>query len=149
MLEQISETGSAHLIQLIYGVTNDVDLVGIERLKEFASKISGFTFVTCVAAADSAHLRKGYVMAHGESDHLNGGDVDVYLCGPPPMVDAVRSWLAQQGIAPANFYYEKFSPAGAVTAVGLRIEGFCVRPTATTRNVVSSIPAKRKPAPLP
>ena len=52
-------------------------------------------------------------MAHVEAGHLNGGDVDVYLCGPPPMVDAVRAWLGEQRVTPANFYYEKFSPSGA------------------------------------
>ncbi len=118
MLGKIAETGSACPIHLVYGVTNDVDLVGVERLEEFASKIPGFTFLTCVAAADSAHPRKGYVMAHVEASHLNGGDVDVYLCGPPPMVDAVRAWLGEQSMTPANFYYEKFSPSGLVTAVG-------------------------------
>jgi benzoate/toluate 1,2-dioxygenase reductase subunit len=70
MLAKIAETGSAHPIHLVYGVTNDVDLVGVERLTEFATKIRGFTFVTCVAAADSVHLRKGYVMAHLEPGHL-------------------------------------------------------------------------------
>jgi len=118
MLGQISETGSEHPIRLVYGVTNDVDLVGIERLKEFASRIPGFTFLTCVAATDSAHPRKGYVMAHVESGHLNGGDVDVYLCGPPPMVDAVRGWLGEQSVTPTNFYYEKFTPSGVVATIG-------------------------------
>ena len=117
MLGKIAERGSAYPIHLVYGVTNDVDLVGVERLEEFATKIPGFTFVTCVAAGDSAHPRKGYIMAHVESGHLNGGDVDVYLCGPPPMVDAVRTWLGEQRVTPANFYYEKFSPSGAVKAI--------------------------------
>jgi benzoate/toluate 1,2-dioxygenase reductase component len=53
-----------------------------------------------------------------EPEHVNDGDVDIYLCGPPPMVEAVRGWLAEQGIAPANFYFEKFSPSGAVTTIG-------------------------------
>ena len=118
MLGKIADTGSAHPIHLVYGVTNDVDLVGVERLEEFATRIPGFTFSTCVAARDSAHPRNGYVMAHVEPRHLNGGDVDVYLCGPPPMVDAVRAWLGEQGLTPANFYYEKFSPSGAVTTIG-------------------------------
>jgi benzoate/toluate 1,2-dioxygenase reductase subunit len=52
-------------------------------------------------------------MAHVEARHLNGGDADVYLRGPPPMVDAVRAWLGEQSVMPANFYYEKFSPSGA------------------------------------
>lgn len=114
MLGKIAETGSAYPIHLVYGVTNDVDLVGVEQLEEFATQIPGFTFFTCVAAQDSAHPRsKGYVMAHVEPRHLNGGDIDVYLCGPPPMVDAVRTWLGEQRLKPANFYYEKFSPSGS------------------------------------
>jgi benzoate/toluate 1,2-dioxygenase reductase subunit len=120
MLGRIADTGGGgeQPIHLAYGVTNDAGLVGVERLEEFAARIPGFTFATCVAAGDSAHPRKGYVMAQVEPGHLNGGDVDVYLCGPPPMVDAVRAWLGGQGVAPANFYYEKFSPSGAVTAIG-------------------------------
>lgn len=44
---------------------------------------------------------------HIEPRHLNDGDVDVYLCGPPPMVEAVSQYVREQGITPANFYYEK------------------------------------------
>ena len=118
MLGKISETGSEQPIQLVYGVTQDVDLVGVEKLEQFTAKIPDFTFVTCVAAADSAHPRKGYVMAHVESGHLSGGDVDIYLCGPPPMVDAVRAWLGERRVTPTNFYYEKFSPSGVQAMIG-------------------------------
>jgi benzoate/toluate 1,2-dioxygenase reductase component len=117
MLGKIAETGSAYPIYLGYGVTDDVDLVAVERLEEFATKIPGFTFFTCVAAVDSAHPRRGYVTAHVETSRLNGGDVDVYLCGPPPMVDAVRVWRGEQGVTPAKFYYEKFSPSGAAATI--------------------------------
>ncbi len=41
------------------------------------------------------------------------GEVDIYLCGPPPMVDSVMSWLQQQHITPQHFYYEKFTPQTA------------------------------------
>ena len=50
---------------------------------------------------------------HLETEWLNGGDVDVYLCGPVPMVDAVRHRLDEQGVKPASFHYEKFSPSEA------------------------------------
>ena len=118
MLGKLAETGCTQPIHLVYGVTNDEDLVGVDKLEEFADRIPGFGFATCVAAEGSAHPRKGYVMAHVEPSHLNGGEVDVYLCGPPPMVDAVRAWLGEHGVTPANFYYEKFSPSGVVTAIG-------------------------------
>ncbi|MFL1461739.1 benzoate 1,2-dioxygenase electron transfer component BenC [Roseococcus sp. DSY-14] len=105
--------GPAHPVHLVYGVTNDADLVGLEELERLAAAMPGFTFSTCVAAEGSAHPRKGYVTAHVAPAQLNGGEVDVYLCGPPPMVDAVRAWLSREGVTPANFFHEKFSPSGA------------------------------------
>lgn len=116
MLGKLDVTGSSQPVHLVYGVTNDADLVGLAELEAFAARMSGFTFSTCVADPGSAHPRKGYVTAHVEPGHLHGGDVDVYLCGPPPMVDAVRAWLATQGVTPANFHYEKFSPSAPATA---------------------------------
>ncbi|AZD37026.1 Benzoate 1,2-dioxygenase, ferredoxin reductase component [Pseudomonas chlororaphis subsp. aurantiaca] len=113
MLEKIAEQGSEHPLHLIYGVTNDFDLVEMDRLEAFAARIPNFSFSACVANPESRHPLKGYVTQHIEPQHLNDGDVDVYLCGPPPMVEAVSQFIRDQGIAPANFYYEKFAASAA------------------------------------
>ncbi|MDD2059627.1 benzoate 1,2-dioxygenase electron transfer component BenC [Pseudomonas sp. GD03860] len=113
MLEKIAEEGSEHPLHLIYGVTNDFDLVELDRLQSFAERIANFSFSACVANPESQHPLKGYVTQHIEPCHLNEGDVDVYLCGPPPMVEAVSQYIREQGITPANFYYEKFAAAAA------------------------------------
>jgi benzoate/toluate 1,2-dioxygenase reductase subunit len=42
-------------------------------------------------------------------NHLNGGDVDVYVSGPVGMVEATRRWLQQRSVRPVNLYTEKFS----------------------------------------
>jgi len=111
MLEKIAEQGSEHPLHLIYGVTNDFDLVELDRLQALAARIPNFTYSACVANPDSQYPQKGYVTQHIEPRHLNDGDVDVYLCGPPPMVEAVSQYIREQGITPANFYYEKFAAA--------------------------------------
>ncbi|MBH9398384.1 ring-hydroxylating dioxygenase ferredoxin reductase family protein [Pseudomonas aeruginosa] len=113
MLERIAEQGSAHPLHLVYGVTHDVDLVGLERLEAFAERIPGFTWSACVASADSVYPRKGYVTEHIGAQQLHEGDVDIYLCGPPPMVEAVERYLREQGVRPANVYYEKFAASAA------------------------------------
>ena len=109
MLEKIAEQGSEHPLHLIYGVTNDFDLVEMDKLEAFAARIPNFSFSACVASPDSSYPQKGYVTQHIEPKHLNDGEVDVYLCGPPPMVEAVSHYIREQGIQPANFYYEKFA----------------------------------------
>jgi len=109
MLEKIAEQGSEHPLHLIYGVTHDHDLVEMDKLEAFAARIPNFTYSACVASHDSAYPQKGYVTQHIEPKHLNDGEVDIYLCGPPPMVEAVSQFIREQGLQPANFYYEKFA----------------------------------------
>jgi benzoate/toluate 1,2-dioxygenase reductase component len=118
MLEKIGTSGTDQPVHLIYGVTTDDDLVKVEDLEQYAKQLPDFTFTCCVADESGSYPHKGYVTRYIEPRHVNGGDVDVYLCGPPPMVDAVRGWLEGQGIAPQNFYYEKFSGTGLVTETG-------------------------------
>ncbi len=109
MLESIQQDGSAYPIHLIFGVTHDVDLVELDKLKAFAGAIDNFTFGVCVASDESSWPQKGYVTDHIEPGHLNDGDVDIYLCGPPPMVEAVSSFVQERGSQPASLYYEKFT----------------------------------------
>ena len=74
------------------------------------------TFTTCVADAQTAHPRQGYVTQHMSAEALHGGNVDVYLCGPPPMVEAVQKHFKAQGMMPVSFHYEKFTPNQQVAA---------------------------------
>ncbi len=109
MLERLKEKGCDQPTHLIYGVTNDDDLVCVSALEAFAAEIDNFSFKTVVASDASDHPRKGYVTGHMEDAPINDGDVDVYLCGPPPMVNAVLGYFDAQGIAPKSFHYEKFT----------------------------------------
>ncbi len=110
MLEVLARQGTTQPVHMIYGVTRDQDLVQVERLQEYALRVPGFTFTTCVADPQTAHERQGYVTHHMPAQALHGGNVDVYLCGPPPMVEAVQKHFKTEGIAPASFHYEKFTP---------------------------------------
>ena len=115
MLEVLAQRGEVRPITLIYGVTRDQDLVLLEALEAFAARLPQLTIVTCVADPQTAHPRQGYVTQHMAREALHDGDVDVYLCGPPPMVDAVRQHFKHQGVSPASFHYEKFT-ANAVAS---------------------------------
>ena len=111
MLETLAQTGSTQPVHLIYGVTRDLDLVLVEQVEAFVARLPNFSYCTVVADEASCHPRKGWVTQHMSPDALNAGDVDVYLCGPPPMVDAVRRHFDEIGVQPAHFHYEKFTPS--------------------------------------
>lgn len=119
MLDKIAEEGDiTQPIQLIFGVTHDEDRVELARLEDYSRRLPNFSYLCTVASPESASPHKGYVTQHITASQLNGGDVDIYLCGPPPMVEAVRDWLAAEGVKPRNFYYEKFAGAGQVVQTG-------------------------------
>tara|TARA_R100000935_G_C2808298_1_gene153754 strand:- start:102 stop:1118 length:1017 start_codon:yes stop_codon:yes gene_type:complete len=110
MLEVIQLEGRDYPVHMVYGVTREVDLVELDKLEAFAEAIDNFTFSACVASSESGSWpHKGYVTHHIEPGHLNDGDVDIYLCGPPPMVEAVTSFMQERGIQPASLSYEKFT----------------------------------------
>jgi benzoate/toluate 1,2-dioxygenase reductase subunit len=110
MLEVLAASDSKQKIHLIYGVTRDLDLVLVDEIEAYTSRLQNFSFSTVVAEESSAHPRKGWVTQHMPEDVLGGGNFDVYLCGPPPMVDAVRRHFDDKGVKPAHFHYEKFTP---------------------------------------
>lgn len=110
MLEVLVHAGSQQKIHLIYAVTRDLDLVLVDAIEAYAARLPNFTFATVVADQASSHPRKGWVTQHMPDDIADGGNLDVYLCGPPPMVDAVRHYFDDNGVKPNSFHYEKFTP---------------------------------------
>ncbi|MFW0785376.1 benzoate 1,2-dioxygenase electron transfer component BenC [Gordonia sp. CPCC 206044] len=119
MLRKLHDDNSRRKVHLIYGVSTDTDLVALDEIEYFARELPGFTWDHCVSDPNSAAVNKGYVMSLIEPGHLYDGDVAIYLCGPPPMVESVRKHVADAGIDPTGFYYEKFAlavPAAADTS---------------------------------
>lgn len=115
MLRTMRASGGTRRTHLIYGVSTDEDLVGLAEIDEIASAIPSFTWDYCVADPASTAPNRGpdraVVTSLIEPGHLNGGDVAIYLCGPPPMVDAVRTHVTTAQGVPTGFYYEKFGLA--------------------------------------
>ena len=116
MLEQLAEQGSDQPVTLYYAVTRAADLVELDRVQALAARIGNVEVITILAAPEDDHPKKGFVTDHLTTEDFKGGDVDVYLCGPPPMVDAVRAHFGTLGIEPGNFFYEKFNPTEAEAA---------------------------------
>ena len=112
IVRTLRDTGSTRPVHLVYGVSTDEDLVETALIDELAQELPQLTWDYCVADPDSSAPHQGYVTSLIRPEHLYDGDVAVYLCGPPPMVEAVRRFFADQGVEPTGFYYEKFALSG-------------------------------------
>ena len=115
ILRTMRSNGSRPL-HLIYGVNTDDDAVELDTLERLANELGSLTWDYCVADQASSAVHKGFVTALIEPEHLYGGDVAVYLCGPPPMVEGVRKHLEDAGVEPVGFYYERFALSGTGAA---------------------------------
>lgn len=112
--EQLVRDGCRHPIRLNYGVTHAHDLVLQARIEQLASQCTNFSWGAIVREASPEWKGSVGVVTDLLRDRdLNGGNVDIYLCGPAAMVDATRRWLREHGLHQANLYYEKFTASGA------------------------------------
>jgi len=94
MLSKMRTECSHRKAHLVYGVSTDADLVELDTLSEVAAGLTGFSWDYCVSDPASTAENKGFVMSLMRPEHMYDGDVAIYLCGPPPMVEAVRKHVA-------------------------------------------------------
>lgn len=100
-------------IHLLYGANTMADLCKLDELAALERRVAGLTTQVIVSQPDPAWKGPvGLVTDLLSADMLAGGESDVYLCGPPVMVEAVRDWLDDNDIHRVGLYSEKFVPSG-------------------------------------
>lgn len=114
MLDEIATRGGCgQPVTLYYGVNNAGDLCESERLAEFADRIEGFSFIPVVVnRSPDWNGKAGYIPEHFDTSAFESQPFDMYVCGPPPMVDAVKTWLAGAGLRNFRLHVEKFIGTG-------------------------------------
>lgn len=115
MLDQLADQGGCgHPVTLFYGVNNVRDLCELDRLAAYADRIPGFASeIVVMNPAPGWQGKTGLIPQHFDRQALQAGAFDMYVCGPPPMVEAIKVWLAGQGLQDATLYYEKFSDSNS------------------------------------
>lgn len=109
MLESAEKNQVRTPIHLLYGVTKDVDLVGVEQLDGFKTRLINFSYTSCVYDTELDNVNRGLVTDYLVPELFHDGNVDVYLCGPPGMVGAVEEYVKNKDLGFTGFRYEKFS----------------------------------------
>jgi propane monooxygenase reductase subunit len=113
LLRSMEEKGSQRPATFYYGARTADDLFVLDELERLAGTLPDMTFVP--ALSDSAEGWDGEaglitdVVDRMEEDLT---DVDAYLCGPPPMVDAAIALLERRGCPESRIYFDKFTTGG-------------------------------------
>ena len=101
-------------VRLLYGVTEAEDLVLTERLVVLEARMADFKWQAIVQNPSSDWTgKRGFVTDLLDDEILSDGHTEAYLCGPAPMVEAVRERLDKRGHRAIELYFEKFLPTGS------------------------------------
>lgn len=118
MLRDLAVRGSDRPVALYFGARSEADLYALDDIAEIGQTLCNFEFIPVLSHSWSANwsgetgmvteaiARRCPTLAH-----------DVYLCGPPPMIDAAVPLLLERGVRPRNIYYDAFTPAAQPASV--------------------------------
>jgi propane monooxygenase reductase subunit len=91
-----------------YGAREEQDLFHLDELQGLASALPGFRFVPALSDAEWDG-ETGLITDVVDRMEADLTDVDAYLCGPPPMVDAATELLLRRGVPESHIHFDKFT----------------------------------------
>ena len=113
LLRSLEEAGNVRPAVYYYGARRPEDLFHVEELEGLAQSLPDFRFVPALSEAEGE--QNGWTGETGlitdVVDRLEGdvGEVEAYVCGPPPMVEAAIALLERRGVPESHIHFDKFT----------------------------------------
>jgi len=110
ILRRMAEWGEDHPTQLFLGVNNEAEIFCHQELKDLQQSLSKLEVTICVwKPSDKWEGFRG-TPEDALGVYLKQTDVlpDIYLCGPPRLVEITTEMVLEQGINAENIYCERF-----------------------------------------
>ena len=119
LLDDMVKKGVKRPVTLVWGGRNRAGLYLMAAVEKWRKSLPGFAFVPALEDADDAQALSGF---HGRVDDAVRQRFDalagheVYCCGSPAMVAAVRkACVEERGLDPHHFFSDVFVPGPAAT----------------------------------
>jgi NAD(P)H-flavin reductase/ferredoxin len=111
VLRQLADERCERPVRFFYGAREDRDLFMLDQIAALGQRLPDFRFTPVT----------GRFVHEAIDDEL--AEPDVYMCGPPPMLEAVEAMLLQRGVDPARIFQDRFSTAASADALAGEISG--------------------------
>ena len=117
LLRHMSESGSTRPVHFYYGARTGADLFYLDEIHALGATLRDFVFTACLSESmddppDGIAVEQGNVTDVVERWEVEIAKTELYLCGPPPMVDAALALLEANNVPHDQVFYDKFtSPA--------------------------------------
>ncbi|WP_191600858.1 anthranilate 1,2-dioxygenase electron transfer component AntC [Marinomonas algicola] len=96
-------------VELFYCVSREADLCELSRLDAYKTLLPKFSYQLIISNPSRTFTgHKGRITDVLNAQDLQSSTFDIYVCGPPPMIEAVKTWLTEEGVNNGTLYFEKF-----------------------------------------
>ncbi|HEX4680249.1 MAG TPA: 2Fe-2S iron-sulfur cluster binding domain-containing protein [Gaiellaceae bacterium] len=109
LVRSMAERGVSRPAVYYYGAREEQDLFHLAELAALQETLPGFRFVPALSDTDKWEGETGLITDVVERQEQGLDEVDAYLCGPPPMVEAAQEMLMRLGVDEARIHYDKFT----------------------------------------
>jgi Na+-transporting NADH:ubiquinone oxidoreductase subunit F len=116
ILHQLEGINSGRKMSFWYGARSVKEMFYHEEFTDLAERYDNFTYHIALSSPEKednwsgltgfihTHLIDSYL-----KDHEDPTEIEYYLCGPPPMIDAVIESLYDLGVEDDMIFFDKFS----------------------------------------
>lgn len=111
MIEQALEVGLKQPIILYWGARATADLYQRDLVEKWAQKHDHISFIPVLSKPsedENWQGRTGFVHQAIAEDFEDLSAHDVYMCGPPPMIEAAKKAFALRGVGQEHLFYDSF-----------------------------------------
>jgi len=117
LIEHFLGLGTRRAMTLYWGARVPADLYLRALPERWARDVASFRFVPVLSDCGQADgSRDGLVHEALLEDHPDLSGHDVYMSGPPAMIDAGRRWFVEAGLPEERLYFDSFDYAPDVLA---------------------------------
>jgi propane monooxygenase reductase component len=112
LIRSLAVQGSTRPAVYYYGARGPRDLFHLDELAALSERLTNFRFVPALSECGEDEVwdgERGLITDVVLRSEPELSEVDAYLCGPPPMVDAAIGLLVQNGVPESRVYYDKFT----------------------------------------
>jgi propane monooxygenase reductase component len=108
LLRSMAEKGTQRPATFYYGARTEADLFELAELERLCATVPDLRFVPALSE-EEWDGETGLVTDVVDRMEEDLTEVDAYLCGPPPMVDAAIALLERRGCPESRIYFDKFT----------------------------------------
>jgi len=116
MIRYMKREDHPHEAKLFFGITHQHELFYLDELKKLEAEMPNLSVYVSIAKPDVKWQGCVGTAIDELAKHLQATSTrpDIYLCGPPAMIDAAFATAATYGVAKDQIYMEKFLASGSI-----------------------------------